>query len=145
MSDDIEVLPPDESYTPRLPQTSVRHIKDPVISAQARVLGSYGLTKGATAKALRIRLSLLESHYWDEYCEGQADMQKKIAALAMEAAESGSVPMIMYLCKTKLGWTETAVVEHVGEVRAVVSNRPLSRDEFVDRYLKKKESDVEGV
>jgi hypothetical protein len=40
-----------------------------------------------------------------------------------------------------LGWTEANVVEHVGEIRAVVSAKPLSRDEFVAKYLEKDTTD----
>jgi hypothetical protein len=41
----------------------------------------------------------------------------------------------MYLGKSKLGWTENNVVEHVGTINAVVSAKPLSREEFEAKYL----------
>jgi hypothetical protein len=50
---------------------------------------------------------------------------------------AGNPQVLMYLGKSKLGWTEANVVEHVGEIRAVVSAKPLSREEFEQRYLRK--------
>ena len=136
MPDDteIEVLP---APPLRLVQDQLSHIKDPVIATQARVLGSYGLGVGAVMTALRVRDGVFRKYYKEDYLEGQAAMQKQIAVLAMEAAKEGSVPMIMYLCKSKLGWNETNVVEHTGEVRSVVSNRPMTKEEFTQKYLTK--------
>ncbi len=131
MPDEIEIVPL------RLVQDQLAHIKDPVIATQARVLGSYGLGVGAVMTALRVRDGVFRKYYKEDYLEGQAAMQKQIAVLAMEAAKEGSVPMIMYLCKSKLGWNETNVVEHTGEVRSVVSNRPMTKEEFTQKYLTK--------
>jgi hypothetical protein len=36
-----------------------------------------------------------------------------------------------------LGWSEQQIVEHVGEIRAVVSSKPMSKEEFVQKYLNK--------
>jgi hypothetical protein len=47
----------------------------------------------------------------------------------------------MYLGKSKLGWTEANVIEHVGTINAVVSARPLSREEFEKRYLTNESND----
>ena len=132
--DTVEILPVPPS---RLIQDQLSHIKDPVIATQARVLGSYGLGVGAVMTALRVRDGVFRKYYKEDYLEGQAAMQKQIAVLAMEAAKEGSVPMIMYLCKSKLGWNETNVVEHTGEVRSVVSNRPMTKEEFTQKYLTK--------
>jgi len=55
----------------------------------------------------------------------------------MDQALAGNPQVLMYLGKSKLGWTEANVVEHVGEIRAVVSAKPLSREEFEQRYLRK--------
>ncbi len=143
MPDEIEVTPeqPTVEILPvppsRLVQDQLSHIKDPVIATQARVLGSYGLGVGAVMTALRVRDGVFRKYYKEDYLEGQAAMQKQIAVLAMEAAKEGSVPMIMYLCKSKLGWNETNVVEHTGEVRSVVSNRPMTKEEFTQKYLTK--------
>lgn len=110
--------------------------RDESVASQVRVLGRYGLSKSAVRIALKIEQQPFERLYADDFYEGQAEMQKRIASLAMDAAEAGNVPMIMYLCKTKLGWNETNIVEHVGEVRSVVSAKPMSREEFEARYLK---------
>jgi hypothetical protein len=38
-----------------------------------------------------------------------------------------------------LGWSEQQVIEHTGEIRAVVSSKPMSKEEFVQKYLTKDE------
>jgi hypothetical protein len=120
-------------------------VRDPFIARQVATLASFGLSMGSTAIACNITFDTLKKFYREDYNQGAVFQQKRIAALAMEAAESGSVPMIMFLAKTKLGWVESSTVEHVGEVRAVVSNKPLTKEEFAARYLEvsadKKEED----
>ena len=63
------------------------------------------------------------------------DMAETVASAAMEQVRSGNPQMIMFMAKTRLGWTETNVLEHTGTVNAVVSAKPLSREEFEARYL----------
>jgi len=116
---------------------------DEAIGRQVRELARLGLSKNAVrivAKASKLRFDDL---YGDDFYEGQAMMQNRIAMLAMEQAEAGNVPMLMYLCKTKLGWNETNIVEHVGEVRSVVSAVPMTREQFEQRYLNVSKDDSE--
>jgi hypothetical protein len=110
-------------------------VRDPFIARQVATLASFGLSMGSTAIACNITFDTLKKFYREDYNQGAVFQQKRIAALAMEAAESGSVPMIMFLAKTKLGWVETQQIEHIGEVKAVVSAKPLSREEFAAKYL----------
>lgn len=102
-------------------------------------MAQMGLSKGATAKCLNVSMQTFDKYYGEEYSSGTIDMQQTLASMAFEAARAGSIPMLLHLVKTKLGWNEHTTVEHVGEVRAVVSNKPLSRDEFVRRYIEKTE------
>jgi hypothetical protein len=39
------------------------------------------------------------------------------------------------LLKTKLGWSEQQTLEITGEIRSVVSAKPLTKEEFVQKYL----------
>ena len=72
-------------------------------------------------------------------------MQEVVATAAMEQVKAGNPQMIMFVAKTRLGWNETNIVAHVGEVRAVVSNKPLTEAEFEARYLNPpEEKDDEG-
>ena len=52
---------------------------------------------------------------------------------------NGNTPILLHLIKTKLGWSEQQIIEHVGEIRAVVSAKPMSKEEFVQKYLSKDE------
>ena len=116
-------------------------VRDPFIARQVATLASFGLSMGSTAIACNITFDTLKKFYREDYNQGAVFQQKRIAALAMEAAESGSVPMIMFLAKTKLGWVETQQIEHIGEVKAVVSAKPLTREEFAARYLNQDEEE----
>ena len=116
-------------------------VRDPFIARQVATLASFGLSMGSTAIACNITFDTLKKFYREDYNQGAVFQQKRIAALAMEAAESGSVPMIMFLAKTKLGWVETQQIEHIGEVKAVVSAKPLSREEFAAKYLNQDEEE----
>lgn len=123
--------------------TPIRYEKDVETSARVRRLAAIGLSKNATAIAARITLGELNRHYLEEYMAGQAGMQEVVATAAMEQVMAGNPQMIQFVAKTKLGWNETNIVEHVGEVRAVVSAVPLTKEEFAARYLEKSEDSEE--
>ena len=129
------IIPSAEAANGPKPQTKRYHEYDSFIASNARLFGSLGLSQGNAAIACRMTVETFKKYYLEDYLEGQSEMQRRVASLAFEAAQAGSVPMIIHLCKTKLGWTETATVEHTGEIRAVVSNKPMSKEEFVRKYL----------
>jgi hypothetical protein len=62
-------------------------------------------------------------------------MQKGLATVAIAEAMNGNTPILLHLLKTKLGWSEQHQIEISGEVRSVVSNKPMSKEEFVAKYL----------
>jgi hypothetical protein len=112
-----------------------RYEKDGETSAMVTRLARLGLSKTAVAIAARLSPNELTKWYGEEYAAGQAGMQEVVARGLMEQAMAGNPQVLMYLGKSKLGWTEANVVEHVGTVNAVVSAKPLSREEFEAKYL----------
>jgi hypothetical protein len=70
-------------------------------------------------------------------------MQEVVARGLMEQAMAGNPQILMYLGKSKLGWTESNTVEHIGTVNAVVSARPLTKEEFEAKYLASEKPDEE--
>lgn len=113
-----------------------RYEKDAETSAMVTRLAKLGLSKSAVAIASRLSPQELTKWYGEEYAAGQAGMQEVVARGLMEQAMAGNPQVLMYLGKSKLGWTEANTVEHVGTINAVVSAKPLSREEFEQRYLK---------
>jgi len=85
--------------------------------------------------SLQIRDYTFKKYYLDEYLEGQSELQRGLANTAIQEAMNGNTPILLHLLKTKLGWSEQQVIEHIGEVKAVVSAKPLSKEEFAQRYL----------
>jgi len=125
--------------------SSQRYEKDPETSAAVVRLARLGLTKSAVAIACRLSPIELTKWYGEEYASGQAGMQEVVARGLMEQAMAGNPQVLMYLGKAKLGWTESNTVEHVGTVNAVVSAKPLSREEFEKRYLNSSADDEEEL
>jgi hypothetical protein len=115
--------------------SSQRYEKDAETSSMVTRLAKLGLSKNAVAIAARLSPIELTRWYNEEYAAGQAGMQEVVARGLMEQAISGNPQVLMYLGKSKLGWTENNVVEHVGTINAVVSAKPLSREEFEAKYL----------
>lgn len=132
---DTEVLPPILMDKPHTRD----HQKNEQLGLQIRDMAALGLNKGSVAIAARISPYLLDKYYLEEFLTGQSQMQGRLAAVAMEQALAGNVPMLLHLVKTKLGWTETQTIEHVGEIRAVVSAKPMTKEEFAQKYLTKEE------
>jgi hypothetical protein len=64
-------------------------------------------------------------------------MRKGLATVAMGEALNGNTAILLHLIKTKLGWNETQLIQHSGEVRSVVSAKPLSKEEFAEKFLNK--------
>lgn len=118
-----------------------RYEKDAETSAMVTRLAGLGLSKSAVAIASRLSPQELSKWYGEEYAAGQAGMQEVVARGLMEQAMAGNPQILMYLGKAKLGWSEANIVEHVGTINAVVSARPLSREEFEKRYLSNESND----
>lgn len=127
----LEILPP---IMRDIPHTR-HHVKNEQLGLQIRDMARLGLSKTATALAARVSNHILEKYYLEEFLEGQADMQKGLASVAVSEAMNGNTPILLHLLKTKLGWSEQHQIEISGEVKSVVSNKPMSKDEFIAKYL----------
>jgi len=132
-----EILPP---IMREVPQTR-HHVKDEQLGYQIRDLARLGLSKGSTALAARVSVYILEKYYMEEFLEGQAEMQRGLASVAVAEAMNGNTPILLHLLKTKLGWSEQHQIEISGEVRNVVSAKPLTKEEFVQKYLTENSED----
>lgn len=136
----LEVLPP---VLREIPQTR-HHVKDEQLGLQIRDMAKLGLSKQNVALAARVSVYILEKYYLDEFLEGQADMQRGLAAKAVSEAMEGNTAILLHLLKTKLGWSEHQTLEISGEIRNVVSSRPLTKEEFIQRYLTQNGEDGSG-
>lgn len=126
-----EILPPVMRV---IPQTR-DHQKDEQLALQIRDMAKVGLSKSQAAHTARISTYILDKYYLEEFLEGQGDMQRGLATVAVAEAMDGNTPILLHLLKTKLGWSEQHQIEISGEVRNVVSAKPLTKEEFVQRYL----------
>lgn len=115
------------------------HNRDEQLASQIKDLGRLGLSKGNAAIAARVSSYILDKYYLEDYLLGVSEMQRGLASVAIQEAMNGNTPILLHLLKTKLGWSEQQIIEHVGEIRAVVSNKPLTKEEFIQKYLEKDE------
>lgn len=104
-------------------------------AAKIRALAAEGISKQAVATLAGITLLTLKKRYNEDYVAGQGGMEVVVARAAMEQVRAGNPQMIMFVAKTKLGWSEHNVLEHTGTVQAVVSAKPLSKEEFAAKFL----------
>ena len=114
---------------------SNKHEKNPVWAEQIRHMGRIGLSKNNIRTAFGLREHLLNKYYLEDYLAGVSEMQRGLATKALEEAMNGNTPILLHLLKTKLGWSEQQIIEHVGEIKAVVSAKPLTKEEFSQKYL----------
>jgi hypothetical protein len=140
VADDSEPIVSSNTVLPEvLPKQSPSHEKCERIGSQIRDMARMGLTKGNVAIAARVSPYILDKYYGEEFSAGEAEMRKGLASVAMAEAMSGNTAILLHLVKTKLGWNETQLIEHSGEVRSVVSAKPLSKEEFIQRFIDKDE------
>lgn len=126
-----------QNEAPVIHKQSPSHTKCDRIGAQIRDMARMGLTRGNVAIAARISPYILDKYYSDEYAAGEGEMRKGLATVAMGEALNGNTAILLHLIKTKLGWNETQMIQHSGEVRSVVSAKPLSKEEFAEKFLNK--------
>lgn len=115
--------------------------RNPDVAAMVKRLSRVGLNQTAVAIAAKISPDELRKYYMEDFHAGQASMQEVVATAAMEQVMAGNPQMIQFMAKTKLGWNETNIVEHIGEVRSVISAVPMTREEFEAKYLKNSAED----
>lgn len=131
----VEVLPPIMQQKPN----TVHHVRNEQLAGQIRELGRNGLTATQAARCARISKYVLDKYYLEDFEKGSGEVIKNLAAVAVNEAMNGNTAVLLHLLKTRLGWSEQQVIEHIGEVRAVVSSKPLTREQFEAKYLSKDE------
>ena len=142
MSDELAVTESIPTITPEVidpPVPAVDPRYEPEVADKVRRLAEVGLSRTQIAIAVKVSPTEIESGYGAEFAASQASFQQVVASAAMEQVKMGNPQMIQYLCKAKLGWSEHNVVEHVGTINAVVSAKPLTKEEFAKRYIEQSE------
>lgn len=134
----VEVLPA-LKLVPTEPVSSDESRYEPEIGAKVQRLAKVGLNRTQVCIAAKITPRELERYYLADFNQSQATFQEEIASAAMEQVRLGNPQMIQYLCKARLGWSEHNVVEHTGSINAVVSAKPLTKEEFAKRYIENTE------
>lgn len=132
-----EVLASSGSGRVVVPVVSGSHQRDIGIANRVRQLAQVGLSRGQIALATGVSVGLIGKYYGADFEAGASEVRRQLASKAVEEALGGNTALLLHLVKTKLGWVDSQVVEHTGEVRAVVSSKPLSVEEFTQRFLTK--------
>lgn len=139
-------LPGVKATPPEIRNRSLNSAEVPrseAVAQQVAKLSSLGISKHSIAAFLDLKPETFSKLYEKDLVAGTYRMNVKLASLAMAMAEAGDSKMVQFLCKTKLGWTETSTIEHIGEVKAVISAKPLTEEEFEKQYLSESTEDSE--
>lgn len=79
---------------------------------QVKQLSAYGLTRPKIGAIIGCSENTLLKYFQEELKLGDAEGDAQVASWAFDSAKKGSVPMRIFLCKTRLRWTEVTRVEH---------------------------------
>lgn len=80
--------------------------------SQVEALSGYGLKDDQIARVVGMSESMLKRRCRSELDKGRAVAAATLAQCAFRMATSGKSPvMTIFLCKTRLGWKETSVIE----------------------------------
>lgn len=112
---------------------------DPIVGIKVLELAMKGMKASEIAVLLGIPRRQVERMYHDDYERGKVNRKHKAVAKWDEHIRSGNWDSLKFQLKTEHGFIEKAQMEYSGEVRAVVSNKPLSTEEFAAKYLQDQE------
>ena len=101
------------------------HVPTETTRADVVKYSSIGLPADVIATLIGVSESTLKRHYIPELQDGQAKKKVMIASWAFGAAKKGKDSMIMFLCKTQLGWRETDRLELTGQNGGPIQLQPM--------------------
>ncbi len=87
-----------------------------------KALSSYGIKHEDIATEIGIHDDTLRKYYAAELARGAARSKSSIAKTAYQiAVEDRNPTMVIFLCKTRLGWKEVTEIEHSGSFNVTVN------------------------
>lgn len=127
----MKLIDPEDKVVP----VDRRRKYDPIQGVKVLELAMKGMKKPRIIALTGLSRKQLDTTYYDDYERGWANRELKARDLWEEHIANGNWDALKMQLKTEHGLVEKAHVEHSGEFRAVVSNRPLSIEEFAAKYL----------
>jgi hypothetical protein len=88
---------------------------------QVETLAGLGVPTDQIALIMGCGETTIKKYFQPELSTGVAKANAKVALWAFSLAERGNPTMIIFLCKTRLGWKDKTEVEHTGDVRVVIN------------------------
>ena len=76
---------------------------------------AVGMPQEAIAKKLGITIPTLAKHCREELDNGANDANSAVAGALFNKAMGGDTSAQIFWCKTRLGWSEKQIQEHVGK------------------------------
>lgn len=108
---------------------------DPIQGVKVLELAMKGMRPSEVCIFLGMPRQRFERQYQQDYNRGKVNRKHKAVARWDEEIRDGNWDALKFQLKTEHGYVEKAQLEHSGELRAVVSNKPLSKEEFAAKYL----------
>lgn len=112
---------------------------DPIQGVKVLELAMKGMIRSEISVLTGLSRKQLETTYYEDFERGRVNRKHRAVSKWDEHIENGNWDSLKFQLKTEHGYIEKAQMEYSGEVRAVVSNKPLSTEEFAAKYLQDQE------
>lgn len=113
---------------------------DPIQGVKVLELAMKGMLKSEISVLTGLSRKQLDTTYYEDFERGKINRKHRAVSKWDEHIENGNWDSLKFQLKTEHGYIEKAQMEHSGEFRAVVSNKPLSIEEFAAKYLQDQEA-----
>jgi hypothetical protein len=111
------------------------HMPTAVTRFQVHWGTQIGAPQEKLAELLGIDKKTLRKHYREELDSGRLNADTKLAARIYKKAMDGDTACLIFLAKTRLGWTETSRHEHSGpNGGAITINHAMTAKEAAEAY-----------
>jgi predicted ArsR family transcriptional regulator len=91
----------------------VEHIPDEKSRLLVKSLSAVGIRYIDIAQKLDITDDTLRKHYKKELEEGRIDANTQMGTTLFQQAKAGNTTALIFWLKTRAGWKETSITEHV--------------------------------
>ena len=113
---------------------------DPIQGVKVLELAMKGMLISEVSVFTGLSRKQIETTYREDYMRGKVNRKHRAVTKWDEHIENGNWDSLKFQLKTEHGYIEKAQMEYSGEVKAVVSNKPLSIEEFAAKYLQDQEA-----
>ena len=95
-----------------------RYKKDMEIAGKIKMMSAMGLSQAQAGSIVGISEDTIQRYYKEEWHEGKATANFKVAQTLYEKAIGGDTASLIFWCKTQMGWRETNRQEITANIKS---------------------------